>query len=108
MCLEGYMYLKIAKCIPQNLYATTMRKNNDVLTGMEIMKKPKYVDEKAKNKFLIIADYQPSCMYSMAEDRKESRHETTESAYEKIEEHKKNGASVIEVLESIVRVHRTK
>ena len=61
------------------------------------LKKPKYKEVTPKKQWIVIADYQPSNMWSRPDDRKISRHETVEEALCAIEEHKKNGASVIEV-----------
>jgi hypothetical protein len=66
----------------------------------------KYKDAIKENKFVVVADYQPGSMWSRPEDRKTSRHKTCESVFDKIEEHKKNGASGIEVMQIIVSLQR--
>jgi len=67
------------------------------------MKKQKYKEVNPKNQWIVIADYQPGSMWSRPEDRKTSRHKTVEKAFDAIEEHRKQGASVIEVFRTYLR-----
>lgn len=67
------------------------------------MKKQKFKEVTPKKQWVVIADYQPGSMWSRPEDRKISRHEIVEEALYAIEEHKKQGASVIEVFRTYLR-----